>query len=322
MFRQKIQIREKPRESAPPVYSLTDFQKGAKLMINNIVQLKLLNLDITRLELEISNENTEGVGVKSMVDDALNATETSTSGKKMSSVLKPIHVERAKDKTEFLKPERKDLIINAGVRRKFQPLLQLYSNSWPTHSTYACWYCCHTFQTTPVGIPQMMVDDAFYCYGNFCSYNCAMRYLLPNDEDDFAQLQTCTDRFVSDDLSDKIQMLELLCHVETGLAFDECIKMAPKRLTLQLFGGTKSIEEFRNNFKTHTTYHLFRSPMVPISYQMEECSGSSITADNSRNTRKSVINISKLERAYTALLNERKDGAVLQKLLKNKQQSV
>jgi hypothetical protein len=238
--------------------------------------------------------------------------------KKMSRVLKPLQLERAASSP---KQERKDLIINSGVRRKFQPLLQLYANSWPTHTPYACWYDCHKFDTTPVGIPQMMVDDTFYCYGNFCSYNCAMRYLLPDDEDDFAQLQTTTDRFVKDDLSDKIQLLELLCHMETGLDFAESIKLAPKRLTLQLFGGVKSIDEFRNNFTTHTTYHMFRSPMVPISYQMEECSGQAIMGENVRNGRRSVIDVSKLERAYKALLNERKDGAVLQKLLKNKQQT-
>ena len=322
MLRQRIQAREKSRETHKTVYKVNEFQKGPKFMINNIVQLKLLSQDITRLELEISAGDIgpctyEGMGSATTIPVAsVSSTATvsvaATAAKKMSSIMKPITVEHSSPKQE-----RKELIINSGVRRKFQPLLHIYNNTWPASSTYACWYCCHRFDTTPVGIPQMLIEDTFYCYGNFCSYNCALRYLLPEDEDDFAQLQTGTDRFVSDDLSDKVQMLELLCHIETGLPFDDSIKLAPKRLTLQLFGGVKTIEEFRSYFTTHTTYHMFRSPMVPISYQMEECSNP-LPAGGNQAGRRSIIDINKLERAYKTLLNERKEGTILQKLLKNR----
>ena len=213
---------------------------------------------------------------------------------------------------------RKDLIINSGVKRQSKQLLSVFAKDWPTYSPYACWNDCHTFETTPVGIPHRYVDGCFHCYGNFCSYNCAKRYLLPKDEaDDLATLSTSHDTYVSDSISEQLQLLELLCHLETGAPLEESIVRAPNRLVTKLFGGDKSIEEYRGSFRKNTKYHVFRSPLVPISYQVEECTGAK--ADTKRKARGTSLDMMKIERAYDSL-TKGKDGTqtVLQKMFKKK----
>jgi hypothetical protein len=218
-----------------------------------------------------------------------------------SLIKKPVIKAPEEDQTS-----RKDLIINSGIKRSSTQIMQIFSHGWPAHSSYACWHCCHTFNTTPVGIPLLMVNMEFHCYGNFCSYNCAKRYLRPNAED--LTLMELTDTLINDDIGEQMQLLELLCHIETGSPIDQPIKPAPPRLSLIMFGGDKTIEAFRNNANCNTCYHIFRSPMVPISYQMEE---SMDKVGRKRNQRVSLDTV-KIQRAFNEL-NEKSKAATLSK---------
>jgi hypothetical protein len=207
---------------------------------------------------------------------------------------------------------RKDLIINSGIKRTTQETLQVFADSWPLTSPYACWYCCHTFDATPVGIPAILTNYVFRCYGNFCSYNCAKRYLCPlkDDEDDMASMQSSNDLFKGDDQGEKLQLLELLYHLETGADMDEPIKTAPRRLILKMFGGTKTIEEFRRSFKTNTTYHTFKMPLASMAYHMEECVDTKAT-DVRRKLKNMSLDVARLEQSYQDLMRDKKRNAKL-----------
>ena len=109
-------------------------------------------------------------------------------------------------------------------------------------------------------------NNIFYCYGNFCSYNCAKRYLRPQSEDDLAMLQTSSDICVGDDLGEKMQLLELLYHIETNSDIEQPIKIAPSRLSLQMFGGDKTIDEYRSSFKNKNVYDVKIPPILPINH--------------------------------------------------------
>jgi hypothetical protein len=261
--------------------------------INNIVQLKLYVADIARLE-DLRKNN--GFDITPLIPfNDLNDSNDLNLNQDINPDINPDTIllsEQVNEGKEFV--TRKNLIINNGIKRTIEPLLQIYKEGWPTYSPYVCWVDCHSFETTPVGIPYMFLNDVFYCYGNFCSYNCAMHYLSPDSEDDNHMIHTNTECLSGDDLSDKIQLLELMCHIETGLPFNNSIKKAPSRLVLKMFGGTKTIEEYRQNFQTHYKYHIFRSPMVPISYQMEESS-------DEKNYINILANTHKLERMYEKL---------------------
>jgi hypothetical protein len=230
---------------------------------------------------------------------------------KLKSVAGPPMVVSSEEKTN-----RKDLIINSGIKRTSQEPLSVFSESWPVSSPYACWYCCHNFDTTPVGIPAILTNHVFRCYGNFCSYNCARRYLCPlkDDEDDMASMQSSNDIFKGDDQGEKLQLLELLYHLETGADLDEPIKTAPRRLILKMFGGNKTIDEFRRSFKTNTTYHTFKMPLASMAYHMEECTDTK--TDTRRKLRNMSLDVARLEQAYNDLMKEKKNNKLsVQKIL-------
>lgn len=211
---------------------------------------------------------------------------------------------------------QRNLIIHSGIQRKVSKTMEAFADGdWPTYSPYDCWVCCHGFKTSPVGIPDLYVNDVFYLYGNFCSYNCAMHYLDPNlnTEEDRVMLQSRCDIVCDDGLSEKKQLLEMLCHLETGCDIYTKIKPSGSRLSLKKFGGPKTIEEYRDNFITHTEYHIYRTPMIPISYQMEE-----VTNDNI--VKKPVrvpIDKSKIDHAFKELSKKReqiKNHSVISRL--------
>lgn len=205
-------------------------------------------------------------------------------------------------------PSRKDLIINNGIQKKIKPALAVYSNGWPNHSPYACWLCCHTFNNTPVGIPERLAGNIFHLYGNFCSYNCGKRYLKGDISfDSNACLVTSHDYTVDDDKANRLQLLELLCHIETGLPISEEIKIAPPRLSLAMFGGTLMIEEFRRNFSQHSEYHVFKSPLVPIAYQIEETIDI-LSRSRGQKTTKTNLDMSRVEKTYNKLVEEKKQN--------------
>lgn len=221
--------------------------------------------------------------------------------------------------------QRRNLIINSGVQRKVFKLLTAFGNDeWPNYSPYDCWYCCHSFANAPVGIPDKIISDAdryvFKLYGNFCSYNCAARYLNPhaNNIDDYACIESNFDLVNADEKSEQMQLLELLCHIETGNPLEEKIKLAGPRLSLAKFGGRKTIEEFRQNFNQHTEYHIYKSPLVPIMYELEEVG--SIKAELQKRTV--PIDYTRVERAYKKLNDQReqlKNKSVISRILKKSQ---
>lgn len=296
---------------ASRVYNLSSVSKidmpKKTYVVNNVVQLTITIRDIKLIEEELSKSNDgllNGINQSSqptawnansenIVSSLIPVTDSSNAFK---TLIKRSNVNLTSGDSEN-KVNRKDLIINSGVKRHTRPIMQIYSHGWPAHTTYSCWYDCNKFNTTPVGIPQLLHNMEFHCYGNFCSYNCAKRYLRPYSEDDLAMLQTTNDVAVNDDLGEKLQLLELLYHIETGAPFDQPIKLAPRRLSLAMFGGNKTIEEFRNNFATHDSYHVFRSPLVPISYQMEECSNKIAR----RQKQRVSLDTLKIERAFNEL---------------------
>jgi hypothetical protein len=318
------------------------------IRVNNIVRLKLNMGDINRLEKYITEhkgmigeeQDTNIVGFagewgaglsdddtpKSNVQGAqgpvpfstLNEFNSTLTGRGFTGLENFIKVKSAISSPMVVeeKTNRKDLIINSGIKRTSQEPLQIFSETWPLTSPYACWYCCHTFDTTPVGIPAILTNHVFRCYGNFCSYNCSKRYLCPSkdDEDDMVSMQSSNDIFKGDDQGEKLQLLELLYHLETDADMDEPIKTAPRRLILKMFGGTKTIEEFRRSFKTNTTYHTFKMPLASMAYHMEECIDTK--TDTRRKLRNMSLDVARLEQAFNDLMETNKHKKLtVQKIL-------
>lgn len=101
---------------------------------------------------------------------------------------------------------------------------------WPTRTNINCWWCCHSFTTTPVAIPNFIDKEIFYCTGCFCSFNCCLAYIYDENEN----------------INTRISLLKSMHGKLNGSDLD-IQKVAISWKYLKSFGGVLSIEQFRQN---------------------------------------------------------------------------
>ena len=149
-----------------------------------------------------------------------------------------------------------------------------------TKVNIACWWCCHTFDNYPIPCPISFDDkkELFKGHGCFCSFNCVKAYLLDT-------------KMLSKDLGVFASFYKFL----TGKSVcTDPIKKAPQKTLLRLFGGTMTIEEFRETFTNLVTYKINVYPVIFIPTQIEVTEVSkmvktSINNINSNKNQKKVI---------------------------------
>jgi hypothetical protein len=129
---------------------------------------------------------------------------------------------------------------------------------WTTKTTTHCWWCCHGFDTVPVGLPERLHDDTFFVQGCFCSFNCAHAYNL-----------SLNDHRVWERYSLMNYMRAKMAGTEQGRP---CyITPAPPRQALDVFGGPLTIDEYRDKLqKVNLEFHYLLPPMVPVIGVLEE----------------------------------------------------
>jgi thiol-disulfide isomerase/thioredoxin len=131
-----------------------------------------------------------------------------------------------------------DIILNNKYNSntdKFNVLTHLGTSltgyKWIDKTDVACLWCCHQFKTTPWGIPFKFFQDKFQLFGNFCTPNCSLAYILQNYKDD-------------DYLWEKVALLNLLFFKVCGQYKN--LMPALDKMALKMFGGTLEIDEYRN----------------------------------------------------------------------------
>jgi hypothetical protein len=123
----------------------------------------------------------------------------------------------------------------------------------PKTSEAACFWCCHTFTNQPVVLPIRDTGEHLTVYGNFCCPECACAHLFD----------------IRQDSHTRWEQLALLYRVY-GEACGGKIHPAPSKQILKLFGGTLTIQEYRNLILSHkirVDIHL--PPMVSILSTMD-----------------------------------------------------
>ena len=100
---------------------------------------------------------------------------------------------------------------------------------WPKNTNIYCRWCCHPFQDIPCAIPERYINNVFYVYGNFCSFNCAASFIFDKGDDK---------------IWEKYSLLNLLYKNLSESEYTK-IKLAPPRETLQIFGGHLSISKIQ-----------------------------------------------------------------------------
>ena len=127
--------------------------------------------------------------------------------------------------------------------------------NWPTKSDLWCWYCCHPFDTQPLPMPTKHDDrrDVFHVTGNFCSWACMKAHNLRSAS------------YTKSINANTITLFHKRC---TGVM--RGIRAAPPRMTLAVFGGSMSIEEFRAASGKPLEYTVLPPRMITHHQSVEE----------------------------------------------------
>jgi hypothetical protein len=152
-----------------------------------------------------------------------------------------------------------EILINKKYRHTKQISLlndichNVNNRKWIEKTDCLCFWCCHSFDNIPWGIPLKYYNGEFTLTGIYCSPNCAMADLINTEKN-------------TNTLWEKIVLLNLLHHkiYET----DENIVPAPDKISLKVFGGLFDINEYRlltlNNKKNYNITFPPCNIMAPV----------------------------------------------------------
>ena len=94
------------------------------------------------------------------------------------------------------------------------------------------------------------IDEIFYTYGDFCTYECAARYIFDN----------CSGQ----EIWEKYILLNHYYNICRN-TMNERVKLAPNRLQLQHFGGTMTLAEYLEN-STRDYDPVQIPPTIPVNH--------------------------------------------------------
>ena len=161
-------------------------------------------------------------------------------------------------KTVVVEKDEQDDHQEQNRKRGYFELLRDFvkNEDWLHKTDVCCWWCCHTFDTVPIGMPEKYDDKVkkFHVKGIFCSFSCMVAYKRDAKLD-------CLKEYLVNYLYNKITGTFLL---------NANLQPAPPRCTLKMFGGELTIEEFRNSFKENRIYKMIEYPMFVCKDYIEE----------------------------------------------------
>jgi hypothetical protein len=129
---------------------------------------------------------------------------------------------------------------------------------------YACWWCSCNFDNPPCFIPEKYSDSKYYVFGCFDSYNCALAYILKDDEYKIANRVSLVKRLYSELYNN-----------------NKPLYPSPPKELLSKFGGPMSIEEYRNaqNITECKDYKLRFAKIIqnPVFFEETKKEGGELT---------------------------------------------
>lgn len=179
--------------------------------------------------------------------------------------------EKEELKKEILKDENNINILTEFVENK----------EWLKHTNINCWWCCHIFNTVPIGIPTRFKNGQFNLEGIFCSFNCSLAYIKDNHK------KYSIDRVYP--------ILKHMYCTLTGKSLLDKITEAPARECLTIFGGSLNIEKFRECGNKDIIYNRVKYPMIILPEHAEKkiIKNNDTLKDNSFSFKKTEIKLDK-----------------------------
>jgi hypothetical protein len=124
-----------------------------------------------------------------------------------------------------------------------------------------CWNCSNDININ-ISFPINYINNIFYLNGNFCSYECAGRYIFDN--------------YHGKDLFKKYSLLNLYYN-ETCKTCKK-VNIAPEKIYLKKFGGKMDYSEYINNSSTSNIQNIYLPPSIYINnqYYKKQCNEDSV----------------------------------------------
>lgn len=128
-------------------------------------------------------------------------------------------------------------------------------NEWLSSTSIHCFWCSHPFSGIPCSLPQRKINDTYYVFGNFCSPECAASYNFNNYDDRSIEKYSLLNGLYRKVYNNK----------------DYIVQLAPPQMSLRIFGGTLTIEQFRSYNKNNNKILMINiPPLVSIIPEIEE----------------------------------------------------
>jgi hypothetical protein len=204
---------------------------------------------------------------------------------------------------------------------------QLYNDfieneSWLHSTKICCWWCCHNFDSVPIGIPVKynLKTRKFIVKGIFCTFGCMTAYNnlhkvstkalikflyskltgclnVPNKQEYKEYLEKNLNSSIFDNNQEyKDNYISGLIQVS-----NDNIQEAPPQSALKMFGGELSITDFRNSFKENCIYKMLEYPMCVSRDYIEK-----VDIQNVKNINVNVFNKINFMKTSTNILDTKK----------------
>jgi len=148
----------------------------------------------------------------------------------------------------------------SSVRKEYGPTTLLaefvntaHTKTLPSKTDLACFWCCEQFAGRPCVIPISIIQSVWQVYGNYCTPQCGMAYLLSEILDTHTRWE-------------RISLLNRLYAKQ----INGRIYPAPSRESLQRFGGPITPQEFHSICESQNIrVDIHMPPMVSILASMD-----------------------------------------------------
>lgn len=168
------------------------------------------------------------------------------------------------------------LLYNKIISKKIEDLSkQLKTNN--VNKKGACFWCTYCFDNDSIMIPKYEMKNTYYCYGNFCSPECACSYLMNENIES----------------SQKFERYYLLNNIYGKIYnYEKNIKLAPSPYyTLDKFYGNLNIQEYRKLLKHERLLLIVEKPLSKLLPELYDENEDYILNNKSLNNKSYKINV-------------------------------
>jgi hypothetical protein len=221
---------------------------------DSLNDINLLNANNSNSNSNVANSNNSNLNTSSNVASSNNSNTSSNNAVHINNTNKFFNnEEKLMNNDNFLLNNNEKNLYNKAISKKLEDLSkQLKTNNINKKS--ACFWCTYNFDNQTILIPKYEIKNTYFCYGNFCSPECACSYLMNENIES----------------SQKFERYYLLNNIYGKIYdYEKNIKLAPSPYyTLEKFYGNLNIQEYRKLLKHERLLLVVDKPLSKLTPEL------------------------------------------------------